>query len=119
MIIGGTGGVGRSVATRMVQRGARHIVLLSRSAKITGELDQLIQDSRAVGAFIYVRPCDVADEAGVTTLIAELQKTLPPIRGLVHAAMVLKVRFVNQVVYSLPCTNVYLRLGCSVRKNVL
>ncbi|POR36838.1 Polyketide synthase [Tolypocladium paradoxum] len=90
LIIGGTGGLGRSMARRMVQRGARHIVLLSRSGKVTSELDQLIQQSQAVGASINIKRCDAADEAGVTALAAELQKTLPPIRGVIHAAMVLK-----------------------------
>jgi NAD(P)-dependent dehydrogenase (short-subunit alcohol dehydrogenase family) len=78
------------MAKRMIQRGARHIVLLSRSGKVTDELDKLIQDSRLVGASIYVNLCDVADEARVATCMAELQRTLPPIKGIIHAAMVLK-----------------------------
>ncbi|KAK3172947.1 Type I Iterative PKS [Lepraria neglecta] len=90
LIIGGTGGLGRSIAKRIVQRGARHVVLLSRSGNVTDELNQLIRDSRAVGASIHIKPCDVADEAHVTTLVADLQKTLPPIRGIIHAAMVLR-----------------------------
>lgn len=91
MIIGGTGGLGRSMARKMVQRGARHIVLLSRSGKATTELGKLIKDSQAVGATIYVKSCDVADEASVKSLVAELQQNLPPIRGIIHAAMVLIV----------------------------
>lgn len=78
---------------RMVKHGARHIVLLSRSAKITSNLEQLIAESQAADASVYVRPCDVADEAAVAALVADLQSSLPPIRGLIHAAMVLKVSF--------------------------
>ncbi|KAH6989651.1 polyketide synthase [Ilyonectria sp. MPI-CAGE-AT-0026] len=89
VIIGGTGGLGRSMARKMVQRGARHIVLLSRSGKATTELGKLIKESQAVGAAIHVKSCDVADEASVKSLVAELQQSLPPIRGIIHAAMVL------------------------------
>lgn len=91
IIIGGSGGIGRSVAKRMVQRGARHIVLLSRTGKVGTELIDLIQDSQRAGASIYIRPCDVSDKEGVETLVENLHKTLPPIRGIVHAAMVLRV----------------------------
>jgi NAD(P)-dependent dehydrogenase (short-subunit alcohol dehydrogenase family) len=91
IIIGGTGGVGRSIARRMTQRGARHIVLLSRTGKVTSELEGLIKDSQSVDASIHVKQCDVANKASVATLVADLQKSLPPIRGIIHAAMVLKV----------------------------
>lgn len=91
LIIGGTGGIGRSIAKRMVDRGARHVVLLSRSGKTTAELEQLISNSRVVGASVYVEPCDVADEASVAALVSRIQSTLPPIKGLIHAAMVLRV----------------------------
>lgn len=91
LIIGGSGGIGRSIAKRMVDRGARHIVLLSRSGKTTAELEQLVSNSQAVGASIYIEPCDVADEVSVAALVSRIQSTLPPIKGLIHAAMVLRV----------------------------
>lgn len=91
LIIGGTGGLGRSITRRMVKRGARHIILLSRSGKITDDLSRLMKESRKLGASIYVVPCDVADEKSVQALVEELQDDLPPIRGIIHAAMVLRV----------------------------
>jgi NADPH:quinone reductase-like Zn-dependent oxidoreductase len=93
VIIGGTGGLGRSMTKRMIQRGAKHVVLLSRSGKMTPELDQLAAWAQESGASIHVKPCDVADLAQVTMLVSEIQKTLPPIRGVIHAAMVLRVSF--------------------------
>ncbi|KAL2673843.1 hypothetical protein Neosp_012287 [[Neocosmospora] mangrovei] len=89
-IIGGTGGIGRSMARRMIQLGARHIVLLSRTARVTGELGQLSEYARTQGASIYLRACDVADEKSVGALIEESGRTLPPVRGVIHAAMVLR-----------------------------
>ncbi|KGQ12279.1 Lovastatin nonaketide synthase [Beauveria bassiana D1-5] len=90
IIIGGTGGLGRSMSKRMVQRGARNIVLLSRSGSMTAELERLIAECEPLGAKIHVMACDVADEAKVNELIAQLRSSLPPILGVIHAAMVLR-----------------------------
>ncbi|KAL1954584.1 hypothetical protein VTO42DRAFT_919 [Malbranchea cinnamomea] len=90
LIVGGTGGIGRSITRRLLQHGARHIVLLSRSGKVTNELNQLIKESHKMGASVCTKKCDIADEAAVVTLLAELRETLPPIRGIIHAAMVLR-----------------------------
>ena len=91
IIIGGTGGIGRSIAKRMVKHGARHIVLLSRTGKVTSDMIELIQESQVLNASIYIKECDVGDSARVTALVKNLQTTLPPIRGIIHAAMVLRV----------------------------
>ncbi|KAF4589051.1 Polyketide synthase [Ophiocordyceps camponoti-floridani] len=90
IIIGGTGGLGRSMAKRMVQRGAKHIVLLSRAGRMTAELAQLSDECRGLGATITVKPCNVANEGSVRQVVEECARSLPPIRGVIHAAMVLR-----------------------------
>ncbi|KAL0256846.1 Type I Iterative PKS [Diplodia seriata] len=91
LIVGGTGGLGRSMAKWMAQKGARNVVLLSRSGKTDGKVGQLIEDVRqSLDANIVVRACDVADEASVRALVADCKASMPPIRGVIHAAMVLK-----------------------------
>lgn len=90
----------------MVERGARYIVLLSRSGKITTDLSRLISDCEISGASVYVNRCDVADRASVEALITYLQRNLPPIRGLIHAAMVLRVRdLIFQTRLTIPADN--------------
>ncbi|KAM0715744.1 hypothetical protein Q7P37_008258 [Cladosporium fusiforme] len=89
VIVGGTGGLGLSVAKWMVQQGARHIVLVSRSggnAQRTNELIAACQDE----AKIVVKMCDIASIDEVRTLIADCAKTMPPICGVINAAMVLQ-----------------------------
>lgn len=113
LIIGGTGGIGRSIAKRMVDRGAGHIVLLSRSGNSTPELEQLVSDSRRAGASIYVKACDVADETSVTAVMSEMQSTLPPIKGLIHAAMVLRVSSYNTKQHQLGSLLTMNRMCCS------
>ncbi|KAI2625911.1 ketoacyl-synt-domain-containing protein [Hypoxylon sp. NC1633] len=88
VIIGGTGGLGRSMARWMVEHGARHIVLLSRTGGKGREIQQLIDDTRDK-ADIVVRPCDIASEEDTYRVMKECTETLPPICGVVHAAMML------------------------------
>ncbi|KAI0095496.1 ketoacyl-synt-domain-containing protein [Daldinia grandis] len=88
VIVGGTGGLGRSTARWMVEHGARNIVLLSRSGGNVGELRQLIEDTQDK-ASIVVKTCDIANEDNVYGIVKECTETLPPICGVIHAAMML------------------------------
>ncbi|KAI1650191.1 ketoacyl-synt-domain-containing protein [Daldinia loculata] len=88
VIVGGTGGLGRSTARWMVEHGARNIVLLSRSGGNVGELRQLIDDTQDK-ASIVVKTCDIASEDDVYQIVKECTETLPPICGVIHAAMML------------------------------
>ncbi len=85
LISGGLGGLGRFFARTLADRGARHLVLLGRSApsdEAQADLDAL----RARGVHIDVRPCDVTDRAAVDAVIATIQ---PPLAGVLHGAGVL------------------------------
>lgn len=92
LIVGGTGGLGRGMARWMVQNGACNIVLLSRSATITPAVEKLVNEAKQSGAQVLVRKCNVAVEAEVSALlgwIAASAGMLPPVRGVIHSAMVL------------------------------
>ncbi|OTB06981.1 hypothetical protein M426DRAFT_54175 [Hypoxylon sp. CI-4A] len=88
IVIGGTGGLGRSMARWLVEHGARHIVLLSRNGGKVDELQPLIDECRD-RANIIVKSCDIADEESAYRLVRECTETLPPICGVIHAAMML------------------------------
>ncbi|KAK8044980.1 polyketide synthase [Apiospora rasikravindrae] len=90
VIVGGTGGIGQSITKQMIERGARHIVLLSRSGKMTEDIKKLVDFGEPLGASVHVKSCDAGDESSVKAVLEDIQKTLPPIRGIVHAAMVLR-----------------------------
>lgn len=91
LIIGGTGGIGCAIASRMIKRGASHIVLLSRSGTITPAVSKLIDDAQEQSAAVHVEQCDVADKTAVGRVVAKLKESMPPVRGIIHAAMVLRV----------------------------
>lgn len=93
IIVGGTGGLGRSMARWMVQHGAGNVLLISRSATITPAVEELIQEAKVAGAQILVRKCDIADESNLSALLDWISSDaglLPPVRGVVHSAMVLR-----------------------------
>jgi NADPH:quinone reductase-like Zn-dependent oxidoreductase len=89
ILIGGTGGLGRSMARWMVSNGGKHIVLVSRNASATGAVKELIDELEPAGANIVVKKCDVTDGSAVDDLVKNGLKDLPPIRGVVHGTMVL------------------------------
>lgn len=89
VLVGGTGGLGRSIAKWMVGQGAKNIVLVSRTGTATGKVADLIEEAKAVGANVLVRPCNVVDRASVDELLSTGVQGLPPVRGVVHGTMVL------------------------------
>ncbi|KAJ4293521.1 hypothetical protein N0V90_008804 [Kalmusia sp. IMI 367209] len=89
ILIGGTGGLGRSMAKWMVTKGARNIVLLSRSGALHGKAKDQIDALNASGANIIIRRCDVTDRSDVDALLTSGLVGLPRVRGIIHGAMVL------------------------------
>jgi hypothetical protein len=75
----------------MCNRGARHIVILSRQADTRPGVAKLIEDLAVHGAKVAAVPCDITDSQQVQVAMAQVCKTSPPVRGLIQAAMVLEV----------------------------
>lgn len=77
----------------MVENGARAIVLLSRSGGAKEMAQELREEIQCPEAKIVVKKCDVADETQVWQLMSDLEaESLPPLCGVIQAAMVLRVR---------------------------
>ena len=96
LITGGAGGFGWDIAKWMASEGARHLALLSRSgprAEIAEELAEL----RATGVTVMDLRADVTDPGDVRRAIERVTKELPPLRGVVHAAMVLDDTFIHEL----------------------
>lgn len=81
----------------MVDRGARSLVFLSRSGEAKPEARELCDDLRSVGVQVTVVKGDVANRADVD---AALAASPTPIKGVVQAAMVLKVRLLISSIQS-------------------
>lgn len=88
LITGGMGGLGLLVARWMVNNGARHLVLLGRSGASSSNNYQL-EELEQAGARVIVANADVSDIKQISRVISQIQGTLPPLRGVIHAAGVL------------------------------
>ncbi|KAL5321033.1 hypothetical protein ACEPPN_011843 [Leptodophora sp. 'Broadleaf-Isolate-01'] len=99
ILIGGTGGLGRSMARWMVGKGARNLVLLSRTGSATGKVKELIDELTQLGANVVVRSCDVVDTSSVENIVTKELVNMPPVRGVVHGAMVLRDVLFEKMTY--------------------
>ncbi|MGK5534308.1 SDR family NAD(P)-dependent oxidoreductase, partial [Streptomyces sp. URMC 129] len=89
LITGGLGGLGAATARHLVDRGARHLVLLSRRGPAAPEAPGLLADLRAAGAQVRAYAADAADRKALRAILADLDATGRRLAGVVHAAMVL------------------------------
>ncbi|KAI0181683.1 putative polyketide synthase [Hypoxylon sp. FL1284] len=89
LISGGLGGLGRSMSRWLVGRGARYLILLSRSGPRTLEAAELLSEFEKMGVRAEAPPCDVSDREALRAVLASCSKTMPPIKGCIQASAVL------------------------------
>jgi len=89
LISGGLGGFGLTVARWLVAHGARHLVLMGRSGARTPEAREAVEAVRQAGAEVVVATADVSKPDEVARVLADIEGSMPPLRGVIHAAMVL------------------------------
>jgi acyl transferase domain-containing protein/SAM-dependent methyltransferase/acyl carrier protein len=88
LVTGGLRGLGPPVARWLADHGARHLVLLGRrGADAAGQ--SCVDALRARGVQVLTLRADVADRGRMKEVMAEIETTLPPLRGVIHAAGVL------------------------------
>ena len=85
LITGGTGALGIRTAQWLVDAGARHVVLTARRPP-SPEAERIIGECVAAGAQVSCRQADAGDEAAMAAVFDEIRSTMPPLRGVVHAA---------------------------------
>lgn len=91
IISGGLGGLGRSVARWMARKGAKNLLLLSRSGAKTEAAKKCVSDLQQMGIYVETPLCDVSSREDVTKILFEYQKTMPKVRGCIHLSNVGKV----------------------------
>ena len=99
LITGGLGDLGLLLARRLVEQGARRIVLVGRRGlpdrsswpSLSADHPQAgavaaVAALETLGATVHVAAADVSDLPAMTALFAELRRLFPPLRGVYHAA---------------------------------
>jgi len=86
VVTGAFGAIGARVAAWLAERGATHLALIGRASAHGERAGRLRDELRARGVDARIVPCDVADASALAAAWAGLRATMPPIRGIVHAA---------------------------------
>jgi zearalenone synthase (highly reducing iterative type I polyketide synthase) len=100
LIVGGLGGLGRSLAREMVASGARNIAFVSRSGAASDGARQIIEELSSQGALAKAYRANIADEVSFLAAMEQCSCDLPPIRGVVQMAMVLKDSVLENMSYA-------------------
>ena len=79
------------MATWMIRHGAQNIIFVSRSGLARQNAQETVKYLEAQGARVEVHSCDVSDSKQLESLLSQSKDVMPPIRGVVQGAMVLKV----------------------------
>ena len=75
----------------MVSRNARHLILMGSSNPIREAGTVLVEELQAQGVNVATPSCNVSDRAALERTWNHCLETMPPIKGCVQGAMVLKV----------------------------
>jgi len=88
LIAGAFGGIGQSIVRWMVENGAKHLILPSRSPVegTDSSRSHFVNELRARGAIVHAPLCDIADASQLESMLASLS-SMPQIAGCIQAAM--------------------------------
>jgi NADP-dependent 3-hydroxy acid dehydrogenase YdfG/acyl carrier protein len=85
LVSGGTGGIGLLLAEFLIERGARHLALCSRTG-VSAAVESAMAAWSRRGVAVRVSAVDVADPEGLAQLLRALRADMPALRGIFHAA---------------------------------
>jgi len=95
-ITGGLGSLGKETARWLVRRGARHLVLTGRHAG-KAENREFVQELLKCSLNCRVFEADAGDPRRMSEIFDEIRRSMPPLRGVIHAAGVLRdAALINQ-----------------------
>jgi acyl transferase domain-containing protein len=89
LVTGGLGGIGLELAQRLAARGAKHLVLLGRKAP-SESARALLERIAKLGCETRVHAVDVANDLELEPLLAGIDRSGAPLRGIFHCAGVVE-----------------------------
>ena len=88
LVTGGMGGIGCALAEWLAERGAGTVVLNGRRPP-DAAAQRAIEALRARGFSVEVEIADVTDAAALDAMLERMDRTLPPLAGVIHSVGVL------------------------------
>ena len=99
LLIGGLGGLGRSLARLLVGSGARHLCFISRSGPTSDSAQKLVEELQKRNVQIITYSCDIACSSSLESAILKCTSNMPPIKGVFQCAMVLQDSLFERMSY--------------------
>ncbi|MFG3510697.1 SDR family NAD(P)-dependent oxidoreductase [Streptomyces sp. NPDC047821] len=96
LITGGSGALAAHLARRLAERGAEHLVLVSRRGPEAEGAAGLAAELRAAGTRVTLASCDVTDPRRLGELLTALDRDEAPLRAVLHTAGVLDDRLLDR-----------------------
>ncbi|TVY16317.1 Reducing polyketide synthase FUB1 [Lachnellula arida] len=90
IIAGGLGGLGRSLARWLVSRGAKNLILLSRSGPRTDAAKTMLEELALDGVCVKAPACDATDADSLKAVLDEYDAPMPIISGCFQSTMILR-----------------------------
>lgn len=90
LVTGGTDGFGLRTAQWLVENGAKHLVLISRSGPKSIESQKVIESFNDNGVSVLTLSCDITDYDSLKEVFEKIEAELPPLKGIIHAAAVIE-----------------------------
>lgn len=97
LVTGGVRGFGLTAAEWLVEKGARHLVLLGRSATLAPDAQETVERMRRAGVDVRTEAADVTDPAAMERVIRAIEAGPYPLRGVIHAANVYNDSYLAQM----------------------
>jgi NAD(P)-dependent dehydrogenase (short-subunit alcohol dehydrogenase family) len=97
VVAGGLGGLGRPMIRWMADRGAKYLILLSRSGGAQSQAaTELVSELLEKGIHVSIPRCDVSSAPALSAALGSVLNSteslpFPPVKGCINATMVLQV----------------------------
>ncbi|KAI9150766.1 Compactin diketide synthase mlcB [Paramyrothecium foliicola] len=103
LVVGGLGGLGRPIIRWMASRGARNLILPSRSGAVSKVAIEVVKELEDKGVRVLTPRCDVSsatDFAAMLSKLANASPAVPPVKGCINSAMDLQDSVFENMTYS-------------------
>jgi myxalamid-type polyketide synthase MxaB len=95
LITGGLGALGLEVAEFLINQGINHLVLVGREA-IKPHLQKKLESLQQTKAKITIIRADIANLEQLNSILTKIDRELPPLRGIIHAAGIINDATITQ-----------------------
>lgn len=87
LVTGGTRGFGLAIAGWMIENGARNLVVVGATAASAASAQKHFGALKGGSVRVLAKAVDISDASALKALLSQICETMPPLRGVVHAAV--------------------------------